>query len=268
MVSKSEIKLISASLIGTERLAQAMAVVNESGMQEGAPFRARRPRLARHLLSVARSPMRLSFSAGQASPSATRSRAHTHDDTNTHNRDWAWTNRFLDDAQARTINPSRSSDAIMNPHETNQSHTESVSGITTAGGGASMHSTLAGSLIMHAHWQQTRLVPSTPSGSQYNSIAHVNWHRTRTVPSSGGSQYNSIAHENWQRMRPVPSTPSNSQNSSIIHDYWQQPRVTRPTRRDRNNPVQLHVTSAHPSWSQNVPSNSEAHLPVVTLPAI
>ena len=271
MVSKSEIKQISASLIGTERLAQAMAVVNGSGMQEGAPFRARRPRLARHLLSVARSPMRLSFSAGQASPSATRSRANTHfnngvnlhtgpftrtDDTNTHSRDWMWATRFIDDAQPRTINPSRSSDAIMNPHESNQSHTESVQGMPTSGGGVSMHSSTAGSLfstnrsIAHEHWQQTRVVPS-------NSTA-----------GSLFSTNRSIAHENWHQTRIVPSTPNDSQNGSIIHDYWQQPRVARSTRRDRNNQVQLHVSSVHPYWRQSVPSNSESHLPVTILPVI
>ena len=56
MVTKSEIKETSASLIGTERLAQAMAVVNGSELQEAPPFCGvrRPPRLARRVLARAR----------------------------------------------------------------------------------------------------------------------------------------------------------------------------------------------------------------------
>ena len=230
MVTKSQIKEISASLIGTERLTQAMAVVNESGMQEGSPFRVRRPRLARQSLFTARAQGRTSFRAGRLSPFATRPPSMTSsptprtsrtDDSNLHNRDWLWTTRFIDDAQPRTINPTRSSDAIMNPHET-QTSTTSVPGIP------SMHSSVAGSLFstngsfVHDHWQQSRTSPSARrEGSQIGSIVHDNWHQPRTPPSE---------------------------------------------RRDRRQPVHLHASTAHSYWRQA--TNSASHLPVITLPAV
>jgi hypothetical protein len=245
MVTQSEIKEISVSLMGTERLAEAMAVVDGSGMREGAPFRVRRPRLTRQLLSMARAQRHQSFPAGQSSPFATRPRAITHfnnlgnlqsssstprtDNPNTHNRDWIWTTRFGDDAQPRTINPSRSSDAIMNPHESNQTNTRSVPGIPNAGGGTSMHSSTAGSLF-----------------------------------STNGS----IFHDSWLQPRVAPSTRRNDQNS-MFHDYWQQSRIAPSTRRDGGGqPVHLHASTPHPNWRQHVPTHSESPLSVVTLPAI
>jgi hypothetical protein len=240
MVTQSEIKEISVSLIGTERLAEAMAVVDGSGMREGAPFRVRRPRLTRQLLYMARSQRRQSFPAGQSSPFATRPRAITHfnnlgnlhsstprtDNPNTHNRDWIWTNRFGDDAQPRTINPSRSSDAIMNPHESNQTNTRAVPGIPNVGGGTSMHSSTAGSLF---------------------------------------STNVSIFHDSWLQPRVAPSTSRNDHTSSMFHEYWQQSRIAPSTRRQ---PVHLHASTPHPNWHQHVPTHSESPLRVVTLPAI
>ena len=234
MVTKSQIKEISASLIGTERLAQAMAVVNGSGMQEGSPFRVRRPRLARQSLFIAG---RTSFRAGQLSPFATRPPSMTSfptprtprtDDSNTHNRDWLWTTRFIDDAQPRTINPSRSSDAIMNPHETNQTNTASVPGIPSAGRGTSMHSSTAGSLF-----------------STNGSFIHDHWQQPRTSPSA---------------------RREGRQHGSIVLDNWQQPRTSLLARRDRSQPVHLHASTTHAYWRQR--TNSASPLPVITLPAI
>ena len=244
MVTQSEIKEISVSLIGTERLAEAMAVVDGSGMREGAPFRVRRPRLTRQLLSMARSQRHQSFPAGQSSPFATRPRAITHfnnlgnlhsssstprtDNPNTHNRDWIWTTRFGDDAQPRTINPSRSSDAIMNPHETNQTNTASVPGIPSAGRGTSMHSSTAGSLF-----------------STNGSFIHDHWQQPRTSPSA---------------------RREGRQHGSIVLDNWQQPRTSLLARRDRSQPVHLHASTTHAYWRQR--TNSASPLPVITLPAI
>ena len=246
MVTQSEIKEISVSLIGTERLAEAMAVVDGSGMRDGAPFRVRRPRLTRQLLYMARSQRRQSFPAGQSSPFATRPRAITHfnnlgnlhsstprtDNPNTHNRDWIWTNRFGDDAQPRTINPSRSSDAIMNPHESNQRNTRLVPEIPNAGGGTPMHISAAGSLF---------------------------------------STNTSIFHDSWLQPRVATSTRrDSSQNGSMLHEYLQQPRIAPSRRRDGNGsqPVHLHASTPHAHWRQHVPTNSESPLRVINHPAI
>ncbi len=275
MVTKSQIKEISASLIGTERLAQAMAVVNGSGMQEGSPFRVRRPRLARQSLFIAG---RTSFRAGQLSPFATRPPSMTSfptprtprtDDSNTHNRDWLWTTRFIDDAQPRTINPSRSSDAIMNPHETNQTNTASVPGIPSAGRGTSMHSSTAGSLFstngsfIHDHWQQPRTSPSARrEGRQHGSIV--------LDDSTAGSLFStngSFVHDHWQQPRTSPSARREGrQHGSIVLDNWQQPRTSLLARRDRSQPVHLHASTTHAYWRQR--TNSASPLPVITLPAI
>jgi hypothetical protein len=248
MVTKSEIKQISASLIGTERLAQAMAVVNGSEMQEGAPFRVQRQRLARQLRSIARAQRRRSGPDGQLSPFPTRLPTMRHfnngnnlstsqstprtNNSNTHNRDWIWTTRFIDDEQPRTINPSRSSDAIMNPHETNQMNTISTPGLPTAGGGTSMHNSAAGSLF-----------------STNGTIVHANWMQPREAPHTNGSGF---------------------------HDHWLQQRQVSPTRRGLSSGDNVLAigrlgsiaSTTHAHWRQQVPTNSETPLPVLTLPAI
>ncbi|KAL7529923.1 hypothetical protein ACHAXR_003230 [Thalassiosira sp. AJA248-18] len=151
MVSKTEIKETSASLLGTERLAQAMAVVNESEMREAPPFR-RRAWQARQMLARARAQRRRS---GLSQVTGDRALMPPQSP----NRDWLWATRFSSSSsnisQPRTINPSRSSDAIMNPHETNQNATTSTTA-SPAAPEASMHDSTAGSLfsstMYHDHW--------------------------------------------------------------------------------------------------------------------
>ena len=244
MVTKSEIKEISASLIGTERLARAMAVVDGSEMQEGAPFRVQRRRLARQLRSIARAQRSSPFSTRLATMRRVNNGDNLHispsmprrDSSNTHSRDWIWTTRFIDDEQPRAINPSRSSDAIMNPHETNQMNTTSIPGLPTADGGAPMHSSTAGSLF-----------------------------------STNGT----IFHDNWLQPREALEAPPT--NGSIFHDYWLQEhrQVSRvsPTRRgltSGDNVIaigRLGASTTHANWRQHMPTNSESPLPVLILPA-
>mmetsp|Transcript_21746 Transcript_21746/g.38327 ORF Transcript_21746/g.38327 Transcript_21746/m.38327 type:complete len:1039 (-) Transcript_21746:340-3456(-) len=241
MVTKLEIKETSASLIGTERLAQAMAVVNGSEMQEAPPFHGvrRPPRLARRVLARARVAQRrrsgqaheagessmmppqspnspwlwsARFDNGQSnSPSTTGlspglssmprldeggSLPTANNGTdNTHNRDWLWATRFSSVSsnnnntteQPTTINPSRSSDAILNPHETNQNNAAAPE-TAPARGEASMHNTTAGSLFsstLHNHWQRRTREPQTTrrSSNQQTTIAlspsrlHSQWRR-------------------------------------------------------------------------------------------
>ncbi|KAL3791604.1 hypothetical protein HJC23_012194 [Cyclotella cryptica] len=142
MVTKSEIKETSATLIGTELLTQAM----RTSMVEAPPFRRRGPRLPRHMLARGRrTPGNLQDGTiPQQSPNAhwlwtarfdnsrqqlPNSRpfpAPTNDNstsavnsptlnTNTHNNDWLWTTRF-ENRPSRRISPttlvSRSSDAL------------------------------------------------------------------------------------------------------------------------------------------------------------
>jgi len=222
MVTKSEIEETSASLIGTERLAQALAVVNVSGMREAPPFRGRRPRqLAHQILARARAQRRRSGQAQESAdsplmspqspnahwlwsarfdnlPSAAGSSSmppldegdsqppspptpRSNNGFSNTNNNWLWATRFAGsvsaDPQSRIINPSRSSDAIMNPHETNQSVAAPVRE-------AHMHNTTAGSLfssntsMYHNHWQQRR-VPPRRSISQTITLSptrrHTHW---------------------------------------------------------------------------------------------
>lgn len=248
MVTKSEIEETSASLIGTERLAQALAVVNVSGMQEAPPFRVRRRRLAHQMLARARSQRRrprqtqesadsplmppqspnahwlwsarfdhLSSSAGPSSmppldegdsPPTSPPTPRSNNGVSNTNNNWLWATRFAApsvDPQPRIISPSRSSDAIMNPHETNQGTVSAAPTTIPDGRGTHMHNTTAGSLF--------------------------------------------------------------SSNTSMYHNHWQQRRS--PRRRNSNQSITLSPTRRHTHWLQN-PSNSNANaeLPVTVLPAI
>lgn len=253
MVTMSEIKETSAALIGTERLAQAMAVVSGSQMQEAPPLR-RTSRLARQMLDRARAQRRRSGRAQRRPPPGGESTAMSPRSPNahwlwterfnnsqpntspgtgpslmrsvnegetpttspptprrrngaandTHNRDWLWATRFNsfssnDDQQPRTINPSRSSDAIMNPYESNmRPDGEGPSTPTsTEAGGRSMHNTAAGALFVpinnsmyHDHWARRNPPPRRSNAQQPVSLTlsprrvHQHW---RQQPSIGSN---------------------------------------------------------------------------------
>lgn len=254
MVTKTEIKETSASLIGTERLAQAMAVVNSSEMQEAPPFRGalQRSRLARQMIARAQrrrpnessglsggsmppqspnvhwlwsarfndgqtntqlspglSPGRPSLPSLTESPSTPRRNNGTN---NLHNRDWLWATRFTSASsssnsssqQPRTINPSRSSDAIMNPHETNQ--TDSASPEAASALEASMPDTNAGSLfsstMFHDHWHQRTLSRSRRNRDQMLTLSptrvHSHWRQNPTANSNAAISPSRI-HSRWRQ---------------------------------------------------------------------
>lgn len=165
MVTKAEIKDVSQSLIGTDRLAQAMAVVG-SDMQQAPPFRVRGSvqgsRLYRQMISRTRAQRRSEGSTGQGQSAPQSPNPNP----------WLWSARFADSPSTPTtptrnnsssleyhqIGPSLSSDAVlMNSHETV---------ITTATpptgreGRASIHNTRVGYLfssddtMIHSHWHQ------------------------------------------------------------------------------------------------------------------
>ena len=218
---------ISKSLIGTERLAQAMA---GSRMQEGTPFRAQRTQLARRMQRLQ---SRIDM---QTTPFATRTGG---DDSqaNTHNMDWNWTNRFMistdeDDEQPRTIIHSLSSDALMGPHLTNQTSTVSdAARSSNVGEGTSMHITAAGSLF-----------------SSNNSIFQQ---QMRLVSPSRHYPDGTIFHDSWQQHRQVRhvSPSRHDPDGTIFHDAWQRPRQVSPTR--RNQPMTLHATTTHRNWRES-----------------
>ena len=195
IVTKSEIDEISASLIGTKRLAEAMAV---SEMQEAPPFSVRRSRLARQLMTRARAAQRLRHSGPTslrpipASPRTPRANNVTHG----RDRFLRATSGFLSPPspsfQAPPINPSRSSDAIMNPHETNQLNTVSGTSNNGRGGGAgaSIHTSNAGSLfttsvnqsMFHDHWIRQRQTPPPPMNISLSpSTPHPYWRQHQQV---------------------------------------------------------------------------------------
>ena len=254
MVTKTEIKETSASLLGTERLAQALAVVNGPEMQEAPPFRRalQRSRLARQML--ARAQRRRSAGqtnspgdAGMLSPQSPSPNAHWlwsarfNDDQSsaqsvsgtspvrsslpalneggstprannvvssnmTYNRHSHWLSPNTPSQQPRTINPSRSSDAIMNPHETHQ--TEAV-----------------------VSMERASALPNTNAGSLFSSL-------------------------------PVTSTRG---NSTMYHNHWHS-RTTENRRRNREHGLTMSPTRRHIHWHRSTSNSS--HLPVTMLPSI
>ena len=84
MVSKSEVKETSASLVGTERLAQALA----STMVEAPPLRFPQARIARQMIERARQRQRRRRSAQNESNDESSARRNT---VNSH---WIWNSRF------------------------------------------------------------------------------------------------------------------------------------------------------------------------------
>jgi hypothetical protein len=207
IVTKSEIDEISASLIGTKRLAEAMAV---SEMQEAPPFSVRRSRLARQLMARARAAQRLRHSGSAAAghnnfilptsastlpsmrPPTSPQTPRTNNVAHGRDRFLRATSGFLSppspSLQAHAINPSRSSDAIMNPHESNQINQVSNSSGERGGGegGASIHTSNAGALfttsvnqsIFHDHWIRQRQAPPPPMNLSLSpSTPHPHWLR-------------------------------------------------------------------------------------------
>ena len=215
MVTKTEIKETSQSLMGTERLAQALAVVEGDQMQQAPPFRVRGSRLARQMINRARIQRRRSVETGQPSPGANagggdspstprrnnNSAAIFGSSNEVHNRDWLWATRFSSPSpdqypQPRTIAPARSSDAIMNPHETNHAIAQAPSTPmpSSSGGGGSMHNSSAGSLFVqnnsmyHDHWQQRYSNTRSQRRNTNQAITlspsrrHIHWARQQVSP--------------------------------------------------------------------------------------
>lgn len=206
-MTKSEIDEISASLIGTKRLAEAMAV---SEMQEAPPFSVRRSRLARQLMARARAAQRLrnpgSVGHNNIVPSSSPSMRpptspltpRTNNVAHSRDRFLLATTGFLsppspsnNSSQPRIINPSRSSDAIMNPHETHQS--SAIGDGEDGGVGASIHTSNAGSLfttsvvnqsMFHDHWIRQRQVPPPPMNLSLSpATPHPYWRQSQTQHS-------------------------------------------------------------------------------------
>jgi len=222
MVTKEEMYEISKTLIGTERLAQAMA---GSQMQEGVPFRnrVRRSQLVREMQRL-RSRIDM-----PSTPFATRT---SEDDANTHayNMDWNWTTRFVIstdqlDEQQMEINSSRSSEALTSPDP--------------------MSSDAVGSLItpndsiFHHHW-----------GNQPRELSPT----TRVDPAG------SIFHDHWQPPRQVSPTrrnhPINLGTPTTIHNRWRDLSPSRHVSPTRSNQSQVppRVSTAHSYWRER--SNS------------
>ena len=268
MVTKSEIKETSAALIGTERLAQALA---NSGMSEAPPLRGvRSPRLARQMIARARAQRRRSqtqgaggsglrppqspnsnwlwsarFNNGQSNsqPGANPSTPGRFNGANTRNRDWLWATRFGDSSsdvpQPRTINPTRSSDAIMNPHETNQNIDPAPE---ATGPSPSLHNTAAGSLF-----------------SSSSTMFHDHWQHQSSSPRRRSNQQTAI-----------DQPTAMNQPETMFHDHWQRRSSSSSPRHRSSQIVTLSPSRMHPNWRQNSSnsSNAEAERPVTVRPAI
>ena len=199
MVSKSEIKETSASLIGTERLAQAMAVFNGSGMIEAPPFQARRPRLAAHLLARTRS----------RGPSGHNMRGPGVDSSSSNNAHWLWAARFQDaqpGASSATGQMARvREDAPLSPQRSPHRPTSSTSPNN----------------IHNRDWLWTNRFDSAENPSPTNQSVPIS--RANGPTSDNANQENQIppgASDNASGNAAVP-------NTSMYHDHWTQSRPTR-----------------------------------------
>jgi hypothetical protein len=334
MVTKSEIKETSASLLGTERLAQALAVVSGSEMQEAPPFRRTgRARLGRQMLARARAQRRRTSSGqanerggsslvpppspnshwlwtarfdldGQSGPntgsspslssmptlgehvSSPRANNSTNNTTSSHNRDWLWATRFGSSStssnssqqpaqQPRVINPSRSSDAIMNPHETNQNNLAVAQEVTSVHE-PSIYNTAAGSLfsssMYHDHWHRRTI--DQRRNNQNSSITlsprryHSNWRQTAPNSNVGADITLSPArlHSNWRQTASNSTVDADlTRSPGRLHSNWRQNLS--------NSNVDAVLTPSpsrrHNHWRQHeANSNTDAGLPVTVLPPI
>jgi len=313
IVTKNEIREKSASLMGTERLAKAMAVVDGSEMQEAPPFRSRvrRPRLARQMIARARalhaqaerrqhsgdappspspnthwlwterhSQPSTPLAAGQSympplnegdsSPTTSSTPGSNNGAGNIRNRDWLWATRFdaispsVIEPQPRTINPSRSSDAIMNPHESSQTTATATVAATPTRDDVPMHNTTAGSLFS-----------SNQASSQNESMFHDHWQQRSQEPRRRtGAVTLTLSpnrrHDHWRQMQSMPDAASDPTSPGRLHNHWRHIHSTLNSAAP-NSPIRRHPhwrqgTASQSSHSSNLSSESE--LPVTVLPAI
>lgn len=265
MVTKSEIKDVSASLLGTEKLARALAVVESSEMQEAPPLR-RGIRRTRQMLARAReqamahaSPQMPPESPGgyshwlwnarfeqpPNSPSANvitpdalppglspmprLNEARTHSAANrlsprpSHRgpgNDWLWATRFVNTPQqaAPAINPSRSSDAIMNPHETN-----TTSALVTREA-TPMH-TDVGPLFtstLHDHWQRQQQRQNPQTTTTRSTMHHNHWQQQQS-PQTPAARPATLHHSHWQQQQRRQSPQAlTTRPTTLHHSHWQQ----------------------------------------------
>jgi len=338
MVTKSELKETSVSLLGTEQLARALAVVEGSEMQQAPPFR-RGIQRTRQMLARAREQARVQArtqrdrrgSQGDASllmphqspnahwlwnarfgqpnspttnvitpgalppglssmprlnefgphstPNPLTPRVSNRGSDYIHNRDWLWATRFGNNTPSdlQVINPSRSSDAIMNPHESNAAAATPSSplalappeGILVTRGATSMHDTAAGSLFsstLHNNWQHQQL---SPQRTTTRSTLHSHWQHQQQANPQTTITRSTLHHSHWQQQQhQSPQTPT--PRATLHHDHWQQRQNSQTTPRRNNCPQSPRV---HAHWRRSPVSGSntnaqEEELPVTVLPAI
>jgi len=227
MVTKSEIKETSASLIGTERLAQAMAAVNGSEMIEAPPFQARRSRLASQFLARARArqPSRgvrangpdaqrqraLGFQRFNEGTPVSPMRSTAPSSNNIHNRDWIWTARFGGQGGQTSTPPtspvnqptdSAPSDSAQNVHQSPRG------AISTDDGRSDVQAIVQDTSMYHSHWTQRTRRNSLTSSPR------------RTTQQSGPialSPSVSNRHSHWQRTTAQLEQRANLASPSSIH---------------------------------------------------
>ncbi|KAL7521259.1 hypothetical protein ACHAWX_005932 [Stephanocyclus meneghinianus] len=266
MVTKSEIKETSASLIGTELLTQAM----RTSMVEAPPFRRRGPRLPRHMLARARrTPGNIPDGAmPQQSPNAhwlwtarfDNSRPQLPNSgsiptpnnnnnatsavtspslrTNTHNNDWLWTTRFENSANLPTTLVTRSSDAF-------DINCPSGSTLATRSSDAIDNNRPSGSALASRSSDAVLQAPAEQ--------LHVHHHA-----SAGSLIVSRNLHPNWiNGQNNVVSRRSQGENLTLSpmsrrHPHWQQ-----RSRRDVDQPlVEIPARPAVSSVGNHAVSNS------------
>jgi len=353
MVTKSELKETSVSLLGTEQLARALVVVEGSEMQQAPPFR-RGIQRTRQMFARAREQARVQRdrrgSQGDASPLTPQQSSNAHwlwnarfgqpnspttsvitpgalppglssmprlnevglhsttnpltprvtnrGPDNIHNRDWLWATRFGNNTPSdlQVINPSRSSDAIMNPHESNAAATTQSSQLAAAPPEGvhvtrgAMHDTVAGSLFsstLHNHWQHRQLSPQrtttrptlhshwqqqqqhrqlSPQRTTTRPTLHSHWQQQQANPQTTINR-STLHHSHWQQQQ-HQSSQTPIPRSTLHHSHWQQRQNSQMTPRRNNCPPSLRV---HAHWRRSPASGSnseEEELPVTVLPAI
>ena len=276
MVSKSEIKQTSASLIGTKRLAQAMLAAE---LEEGSPLRGvrRPPQLAREMITRAR------FVARERQQRWRSGQANYQGELSMMNRDWLWATRFTPSnvtTEQPSIPPSRSADSLMVNQNNPTVHHSPQEAVPVAHRRPSMHDSSAGFLIssaIHNNWQRHQ---ANIGNTQPHSRLHDHWHQSAlnannadritgqpnflpprsvdpAIDQHARNQNSTGAHHTPPEAGPVShdeapvhSTTAGSLFSSTLHNNWQrqnpQPATT------NNQPMPLHPSSTiHDNWQRH-----------------
>ena len=272
MVTKSEIKATSASLIGTERLNQAM----QSATVEAPPFRARRgPRLPRHMTVMARREAWREWRASNQiqSNNATMSPRSPH-------AHWLWsarhqlansgTNSNTAEAPSATVTPSTNNNR-HNPNtdwlwtmrfENMASQNNSSSQLRTARSSDAIGDSVTSDRISGLHQSALTSRSFDALQEQIETSQATNQPSLHHHATAGSLVIGRNLHPHWNNYqsnasprRSQPLRLAGSPMTHRLHPHWQQHtirgNVDQPSMEILSRPTDVHVSPSHSHHVQN-----------------